>query len=91
MTLGVALPAWERQDRQLCVLQLHAEGLFLSLSFSPKPGINILGVKVGGGAVREEEPQGTEACNGQSGSDLQTEPSRLIQHKVAAEEILPSQ
>lgn len=43
------------------------------------------------GRVREEEPQGTAACNCQSGSDLQTEPSRLIQHKVAAEEILPSQ
>lgn len=80
-----------RPGRQLCVLQLHAEGLFLSPSFSLKPGINILGVKVGVGGVREEEPQGTEARNCQSGSDLQTEPSRLIQHKVAAEEILPSQ
>lgn len=76
------------QARLLCVLQLYARRLFLIPFLFPQTRNQYFESK---GRVREEKPQGTEACNCQSGSDLQTEPSRLIQHKVAAEEILPSQ
>lgn len=60
---------------------------FFPFPFPPKPGISILGVKGGGKGGRGA---GDEAGNCQSSSDMYTEPSRLIQHKVAAEEILPS-
>lgn len=79
--------------RQLCVLQLCAPQplllcfFFFPFPFPPKPGISILGVKGGGKGGRGA---GDEAGNCQSSSDMYTEPSRLIQHKVAAEEILPS-
>lgn len=43
------------------------------------------------GAGGEEAPRGLDLATAHHGSLLQTEPSRLIQHKVAAEEILPGQ
>ena len=77
--------------RQLGVLQLYAPVVkVFSVSFSPKPGINTSGVK-GGAGRREEAPRGLEFATAHRGSLLQTEPSSLIQHKVAAEEILPGQ
>lgn len=82
------VPLRHLRPRQLCVLQLYAQGLFFSLSFSPKPGNNILGVK--GGCGRKSHRGQKQVCSCQSHTALQTEPSRLIQHNVAAEEILPS-
>ena len=45
----------------------------------------------GEGVAGEEAPRGLDLATAHHGSLLQTEPSRLIQHKVAAEEILPVQ
>lgn len=82
------VPLRHLRPRQLCVLQLYAQGLFFSPSFSLKPGNNILGVK--GGCGRKSHRGQKQACSCQSHAALQTEPSRLIQHNVAVEEILPS-
>lgn len=89
-SLVARVPALLLQAGQLCVLQLHAQGLFFSPFLFPQTWNQYFGSSEGWGGG-ERKSRGQELATATAALISRQNPSRLIQDKAAAEEILPSQ